>query len=119
LRFQSEREPKAGESGPLSGPETARERLETLRAGRMATCEVAYADGRVLIEAGRPISGDRCLLTYIDITESRQREREVLEARSALADVGSLVKDAVSSMSQGLLIVEGREVVLSNPALLE
>ncbi|MCP8894058.1 response regulator [Shinella daejeonensis] len=119
LRFQSEREPKAGESGPLSGPETARERLETIRAGRMATCEVAYADGRVLIEAGRPISGDRCLLTYIDITESRQREREVLEARSALADVGSLVKDAVSSMSQGLLIVEGREVVLSNPALLE
>ncbi|MGQ3276901.1 MAG: response regulator [Shinella sp.] len=91
--------------------------LAGIRAGDMPAREVAYANGRAVIEAGCAISGGRCLLTYIDITERREREREVLQARSALEDVGSLMKDAVSSMSQGLLIIEDERVVLSNEAL--
>jgi PAS domain S-box-containing protein len=91
--------------------------LVEIRAGKMPVHEVAYDNGRTMIEAGRAISGGRCLLTYIDITERREREREVLETRSALEEVGSLVKDAVTSMSQGLLIIEDGVVVLSNEAL--
>lgn len=92
-------------------------RLYGIRAGEMPLREVAYANGRTVIEAGCAISGGRCLLTYIDITERREREREVLETRSALEEVGTLMKDAVSSMSQGLLIIEDGAVVLSNEAL--
>ena len=92
-------------------------RLHGVRAGEAPAREIAYANGRTVIEAGRAISDGRCLLTYIDITERREREREVLETRSALEEVGSLLKDAVSSMSQGLLIIEDGAVVLSNAAL--
>lgn len=89
-----------------------------VRNGSFPTREVSYANGRTLIESGQPISGGRCLLTYIDITERREREREVLETRSALEEVGSLVKDAMAAMSQGLLIIDHDRVELANAALL-
>ncbi|WP_242217558.1 PAS-domain containing protein [Shinella zoogloeoides] len=91
--------------------------IASIRAGSAPVREVSYANGRTVIEAGCVVSGGRCLLTYIDITERREREREVLETRSALEDIGSLMKDAVSSMSQGLLIIENGVVVISNEAL--
>jgi len=105
------------EGGCGSSLESHEQALCSIRSGTRSAREVAYANGRTLIEAGCTISGDRCLLTFIDITDRREREREVLETRSALEDVGSLMKDAVSSMSQGLLIVEDGTVVLSNEAL--
>ncbi|MCD2184235.1 PAS-domain containing protein [Rhizobium sp. GN54] len=89
-----------------------------VRDGGFPTREVGYANGRTLIESGQPISGGRCLLTYIDITERREHEREVLETRSALEEVGSLVKDAMAAMSQGLLIIDKDRVELANEALL-
>lgn len=88
-----------------------------VRDGSFPSREVSFANGRTLIESGQPISGGRCLLTYIDITERREREREVLETRSALAEVGSLVKDAMSAMGQGLLIIDNDRVELANEAL--
>ncbi|MFC3075364.1 PAS-domain containing protein [Shinella pollutisoli] len=117
LRFQEQQGGTCGEGEAPCGGQCFEERLCSIRAGALPVREVAYANGRTLIEAGAPISGGRCLLTYIDITERREREREVLETRSALEEVGSLVKDAVSSMSQGLLIIEDGRVVLSNEAL--
>jgi PAS domain S-box-containing protein len=116
LRFQ-EAQGGACEDGCGSSPQSHEQALCSIRSGARLTHEVAYSNGRTLIEAGCAISGGRCLLTYIDITERREREREVLETRSALEEVGSLVKDAVSSMSQGLLIIEDGVVVLSNEAL--
>ncbi|MDF1634793.1 PAS-domain containing protein [Mycoplana sp. MJR14] len=92
--------------------------LRRVRDGGFPTREVGYANGRTLIESGQPISGGRCLLTYIDITERREHEREVLETRSALEEVGSLVKDAMAAMSQGLLIIDKDHVELANEALL-
>ncbi|MCR6500348.1 PAS-domain containing protein [Shinella sp. CPCC 101442] len=116
LRFQ-EAQGGTCEDGCATAPESHEQALHSIRSDTFAAREVAYANGRTLIEAGRSISGGRCLLTYIDITERREREREVLETRSALEEVGTLMEDAVSSMSQGLLIVEGEKVVLSNEAL--
>ncbi|MFD1328904.1 PAS-domain containing protein [Mycoplana ramosa] len=92
--------------------------LRSVRDGRFPTREVSYANGRTLIESGQPISGGRCLLTYIDITERREREREVLQTRSALEEVGSLVKDAMSAMGQGLLIIDNGRIELANEALI-
>ncbi|MCW5711647.1 PAS domain-containing hybrid sensor histidine kinase/response regulator [Shinella sp.] len=115
LRFQQAQGGGGGEEGTLA--EAYEACISGIRAGETPAREVAYASGRTVIEAGCAISGGRCLLTYIDITERREREREVLETRSALEEVGSLVKDAVSSMSQGLLIIEDGVVVLSNEAL--
>ena len=115
LRFQRAQGGISGEDGPhAEGYEAC---LAGIRTGETPAREVTYASGRTVIEAGCMVSGGRCLLTYIDITERREREREVLETRSALEEVGSLVKDAVSSMSQGLLIIEDDVVVLSNEAL--
>ena len=115
LRFQQAQGGFSGEDGPHTEGYSAC--ISGIRAGETPVREVTYASGRTVIEAGCAISGDRCLLTYIEITERREREREVLETRSALEEVGSLVKDAVSSMSQGLLIIEDGVVVLSNEAL--
>nr|WP_281414461.1 PAS-domain containing protein [Rhizobium sp. ARZ01] len=91
--------------------------LRRVRDGSFPSREVSYANGRTLIESGQPISGGRCLLTYIDITDRRAREREVLETRSALEEVGSLVKDAMSAMGQGLLIIDNGRIELANEAL--
>ncbi|QRM56377.1 PAS-domain containing protein [Sinorhizobium sp. BG8] len=102
---------------PGEPTEDAQRRLQTIRSGNFARREVAYLNGRTLIEAGQPISNGRCLLTYIDITERREREREVLETRSALENVGNLMEDALSSIGQGLLIVDSGRVVLANEAL--
>ncbi|MFT4159692.1 PAS-domain containing protein [Shinella sp.] len=115
LLFQQERGGIYGGEG--ASADDYRACLAGMRAGETPVREVTYAGGRTVIEAGCAISGGRCLLTYIDITERREREREVLEARSALEETGSLLKDAVSSMSQGLLVLEGGVVVLSNEAL--
>ena len=117
LRFQAAQGGTCEAGDGSCADEGFEERLCSIRDGALPVREVAYANGRTLIEAGAAISGGRCLLTYIDITERREREREVLETRSALEEVGSLVKDAVSSMSQGLLILEDGRVVLSNAAL--
>ena len=116
LRFQRE-QGGTSEDGCGSSTESHEQALCSIRSGNRPVREVAYSNGRTLIEASCAISGGRSLLTYIDITERREREREVLETRSALEEVGSLVKDAVSSMSQGLLIIEDGMVVLSNEAL--
>jgi PAS domain S-box-containing protein len=116
LRFQVE-QGGVCEEGCGSSPESHDQALCSIRSGNFSAREVAYANGRTLIEAGCAISGGRSLLTYIDITERREREREVLATRSALEEVGTLMKDAVSSMSQGLLIIEDEKVVLSNEAL--
>ena len=116
LRFQQARaaaEPGATECSTHNHDEW----FCAIRSGEFSPREVTYATGRTLIEAGQPISGGRCLLTYIDITERREREREVLETRSALEDIGRLVKDALSSMSQGLMIIDSGCVVLVNEAL--
>lgn len=91
--------------------------LQRVRDGSFPAREVGYVNGRTLIESGQPISDGRCLLTYIDITERREREREVLETRSALEEVGSLVKDAMSAMGQGLLIIDNDRIELANEAL--
>ena len=115
LHFQHAQGARYEDGAPVAGG--FEHRLCGIRSGKMPVREVAYANGRTLIEAGCAISGGRCLLTYIDITERREREREVLETRSALEEVGTLMKDAVSSMSQGLLIIEGEKVLLSNEAL--
>jgi len=116
LRFQRA-QGMACEDGSDPGEESHEQVLCSVRSGARADREIAYANGRTVIEAGSAISGGRCLLTYFDITERREREREVLATRGALEEVGSLVKDAVSSMSQGLLIIEDEKVVLSNAAL--
>jgi PAS domain S-box-containing protein len=115
LRFQQAQGGACEDAAPCADGQE--QHLSGIQAGEKPAREVAYANGRTVIEAGCAISGGRCLLTYIDITERREREREVLATRTALEEVGSLVKDAVSSMNQGLLIIEDGVVVLSNEAL--
>ncbi|MGK6312578.1 response regulator [Neorhizobium sp. DT-125] len=79
--------------------------------------EVKSRNGRTLVISGTRLSGDKTLLTYMDITAIRKREQEVHEARAALESHGALMRDATSAMSQGLLILHDGAVIFSNDAL--
>ncbi len=93
-------------------------RIQALSADGEATpVEVRSRDGRVIVISSTRLSGDKVLLTYMDITAIRRREEEVQEARAALEQHGALMRDATSAMSQGLLILHDGEIIFSNDAL--
>ena len=79
--------------------------------------EVQSRNGRSLVISHTRLSGEKTLLTYMDITAIRKREQEIHEARAALEQHGVLMRDATSAMSQGLLILHDGEVIFSNDAL--
>src|SRR3546814_13228397 len=84
--------------------------------------EVRSAQGRVIHISGTRLSGDKLLLSYMDITAIRKRDEEVQAARQALDRQGALMREATGAMSQGLLILHEGTVVFSNnalPAMLE
>jgi PAS domain S-box-containing protein len=82
-----------------------------------APIEVRSRNGRVILISGTRLTGEKMLLTYMDITAARRRDEEVQEARAALERHGALMRDATSAMSQGLLILHDGEIVFSNDAL--
>jgi PAS domain S-box-containing protein len=79
--------------------------------------EVKSRNGRSIVISGTKLSGDKILLSYMDITALRKGEQEIHEARVALEQHGALMRDATSAMSQGLLILHDGEIIFSNDAL--
>ena len=110
---------------PEQGREFHDQNQIVLDTGELYEAEIDYLrpDGSMLPTITRlyrvTTLDDRNYLigSITDTTVLKKREREVLATRSALEEVGSLLKDAVSSMSQGLLVVEDGKVVLSNETL--
>ncbi|HVK91393.1 MAG TPA: PAS-domain containing protein, partial [Mycoplana sp.] len=96
-----------------------------LDTGQLIEAELDYLrpDGNIvptISRAYRVTSADNrnyLIGSITDTTLLKRREREVLETRSALEEVGSLVKDAMTAMSQGLLIIDKDRIELANERL--
>jgi PAS domain S-box-containing protein len=91
-------------------------RTEQFRSDQPAAAEINWDDTFLLVDSRR-ISADRILLSYTDISAIRLHEREIHATRKALENLGELMGDATHAMSQGLLVLQDDEILLSNDAL--
>jgi len=92
-------------------------RLDTFGSATVAPTEVHTHDGKVLLLYNTALSNGKFLQTNFDITTVRVREREANEAREALEQLGELMHEATGVMSQGLLILRGGFIEMSNAAV--
>jgi PAS domain S-box-containing protein len=91
--------------------------VDLTREGERPPIEVRSAQGRVILISGTRLSGEKLLLSYMDITAIRKRDEEVRAAQQALDRQDALMREATSAMSQGLLILHDGTIVFSNNAL--
>ncbi|MHA7968354.1 PAS domain-containing protein [Rhizobium sp. CAU 1783] len=76
--------------------------------------ELAYEDGKHVLSTITRLHDDKILLTYSDLTEIHQREREINEARAQLERLGQFMQDATRVMSQGLVVIEDGVIIQCN-----
>nr|WP_244620214.1 response regulator [Mesorhizobium sp. NFR06] len=77
---------------PFGGEETAwqshvADREAEIRAGAAGSRQLPRKDGRTLIASLAPLPGGKRLISYVDITDMKQRETEAEDARRNLATV--------------------------------
>ncbi|HEX2147252.1 MAG TPA: PAS-domain containing protein, partial [Pseudorhizobium sp.] len=107
-----------GDVGTRSFEEIYQRRIADLTSeGERPPIEAKSAQGRVILISGTRLTGDKLLLSYMDITAIRKRDEEVRAAQQALDRQGALMREATSAMSQGLLILNEGTIVFSNNAL--
>ncbi|MFN3508791.1 MAG: response regulator [Allorhizobium sp.] len=78
--------------------------------------ELAYEDGKFVLATITRLHDRKILLTYSDLTEMRQREREISEAQQQLERLGRFVQESMRMMSQGLLMIEEGRIAEVNPS---
>lgn len=96
----------------------AESRLKEIRSGYVEPREFARADGKTLIYSVRALSQGKRMITYFDVTELKQRERELDAARSEVEQAGEILRDAAGAMAQGLLVVADSVITFTNDAFL-
>jgi PAS domain S-box-containing protein len=79
--------------------------------------ESLLEDGKVLLFSGVPLEGGKSLLCYFDLTELRKRDREILKAHEEADRAYRLVLSATDTMPEGLMVLEGHDIVLTNRSL--
>ncbi|MDG4878654.1 response regulator [Mesorhizobium sp. WSM4935] len=92
------------EVDPLGGEEQAwqnhvAEREAEIRAGAAGSRQLPRKDGRTLIASLAPLPGGKRLISYVDITDMKQRETEAEDARRNLATV-------LESLPAGVIIYD-------------
>ncbi len=100
----------------VTAEEILARRTDQFRSEQPAAAEINWGDKFLLVDS-RKISTDRILLTYADVSAVRRHEREIHAAREELENLGELMGDATHAMSQGLLVLQDGEILLSNDAL--
>jgi PAS domain S-box-containing protein len=93
------------------------QRIRALTEEGHPPIEVTSLSGKQILISGTRLTDGRVLLSYTDITAMRKRDAEIQEARAALERHGALMRDATSTMSQGLLILNNGSVEFANNAL--
>ncbi|MFN3634454.1 MAG: response regulator [Rhizobium rhizophilum] len=78
--------------------------------------ELDYDDGKFVLATITRLHDRKILLTYSDLTEIRQREREITEAQQQLERLGGFVQESMRMMSQGLLMIEHGRIAEVNPS---
>ncbi|MBX9458459.1 MAG: PAS-domain containing protein [Rhizobium sp.] len=79
--------------------------------------ESAFENGNVILYSGRQLTGGKYLLCYVDLTELRRRDREIIKAHEEADRAYRLVLSATDTMPEGLMVLEGHEIVLTNRSL--
>ena len=92
-------------------------RVAEIRSREPYARESLLTDGKVLLFSGVPLEGGKSLLCYFDLTELRKRDREVLQAHEEADRAYRLVLSATDTMPEGLMVLEGDEIVLTNRSL--
>jgi PAS domain S-box-containing protein len=82
------------------------------------TTELAYEDGKHVMATVTRLRDRKILLTYSDLTEMRQREREVDVAQQQVARLGQFMRDTLLLTSQGIAVIERGQIAEINPAFL-
>jgi PAS domain S-box-containing protein len=93
------------------------DRIAEIQAGRVSTREVVFEDGSVILYSGIKLSGGSFLLSYVDLSELRRRDRDVAIARDKADKALRLVQDATDAMPEGLMVIEGDYLIFSNPGI--
>ncbi|WP_245431619.1 PAS-domain containing protein [Mesorhizobium atlanticum] len=75
------------------------EREAEIRAGAAGSRQLPRSDGRTLIASLAPLPGGKRLISYVDITDMKQRETEAEDARRNLAAV-------LESLPAGVIIYD-------------
>ncbi len=119
FRYYCEINRERGWSWPdVEFEEGYRQRVELFRNLQGSVVrDLVYDDGKYVLSTVTRLNDDRILLTYSDLTEIRQRELEIGEARDQLERLGQFMKDATRVMSQGLVVIEDGVIIESNDAL--
>ncbi|BCM22049.1 response regulator [Mesorhizobium sp. J8] len=92
------------DADPFGGEEQAwqnhvAQREAEIRAGAAGSRQLPRKDGRTLIASLAPLPGGKRLISYVDITDMKQRETEAEEARRNLAIV-------LESLPAGVIIYD-------------
>jgi len=91
-------------------------RVDEIRGGPHYR-ERAFDDGNVILYSGVPLTDGKFLLCYVDLTELRARDREVIAAHEEADRAYKLVLSATDTMPEGLMVLEGDKIVLTNRSL--
>lgn len=118
FRFYCEINHRDGRAWPgVDFEEGYRRRIEQFDALEGSqTIELAYDDGKHVMATVTRLRDRKILLTYSDLTEIRQREREISQAQQQLERLGGFVQESMRMMSQGLLMIEHGRIAEVNPS---
>src|SRR5690606_14351931 len=103
--------------GDESFEEFYKRRVDEVRGGSLPPRESVLNDGTVFFYSGLPLSDGKYLLCYVDLTEMRKRDRDVILAHEEADRAYKLVLSATDTMPEGLMVLEGDEIVLTNRSL--
>jgi PAS domain S-box-containing protein len=82
------------------------------------TREFGYDDGTHVMATVTRLRDRKILLTYSDLTEMRQREREVDAAQQQVARIGQFMRDTMLLTSQGIAVIEQSRIAEINLAFM-
>lgn len=92
-------------------------RIEAItEPGEFVPVEMNNRCGRRIMMTRDHLADGKILLSYVDISALRKHEQDVQTARAALDEHAVMMHDATSTMSQGLVILRGDEIVFANDA---
>ncbi|MDB5526709.1 MAG: hybrid sensor histidine kinase/response regulator [Rhizobium sp.] len=92
-------------------------RVGEIRSGRIHGREALLQNGAAVFYSGIPLSDGKFMLCYVDLTELRKRDAEVVQAHEMAQKAYSLVRSATDTMPEGLMVIEGEFIVFANPSL--
>jgi len=81
-------------------------RLAEIKAGDVAPRELARRDGCTMIYSVTALSGGQRLVCYYDVTEMKNREADLAEAKDKAAELFSNLRRMVDSMSIGIVVLD-------------